>query len=410
MKMDDTLNRGTTDMKKQTKITWVAIGVLIIAGATGCGTVAKKTTTGVLPYEDLERHARETLSPQELEHFQVPYRINKELADLAQTAVDRRLSDVDIAKKIALLILLDNDGLGVSYSRNHNYTALEVYEHRKANCISYTNLFVGMARSVGLLVNYAEVTEVESFDKIGGTVVYNSHICAVVFSGPKPHIIDFSLRSYPQYHAWRTITDVEAAASYYNNLGSYHVIMSSDTASLKRAEEYFSISMKLDPAYVQAYNNLGVLRMRNHDIEGAMNLYQRALDIQPGYFAAYANLGNIYTSRGETGRAIELMRSAIKASPDNHFAYLNLAKLYISTGQPELAEKCLKDSLDINKRFTDARHELGRLYLRSGRSEEAKRQFALALKYQPDDNLAVNKMELIERLSAKSEPKENNPF
>jgi tetratricopeptide (TPR) repeat protein len=244
---------------------------------------------------------------------------------------------------------------------------------------------------------------VESYDKIGGMVVYNSHVCAVVFNGPKPFIIDFSLRRYPQYHSWRTITDVEAAASFYNNIGSHHFIASDTPEAYEKAKTYFNMAMKLQPDFVQAYNNMGVLYMRQDNREMAEKMYRKALKIKPGYFAAYSNLGNIYTSRGEIEKAIVVMKEAIKAAPDNPYGYMNLARIYLAQEDYGRAEEMLIRTLKLNERYTEARHMLGRLYLRQGRGADAKRQFALALKFQPDDDLAINKMDLIERLSISRE-------
>lgn len=381
----------------------VLIAVIVMAMASGCGTVNKKTYTEKLTKDALQQHAENVLTEEEMTYFKVPYAINDELALLAKSVQDLRLTKTELAKKVALLLLEEETGLGITYSRNCNLTALEVYGQREANCISYTNLFIGMARAIGIDANYAEVTEVESFDKVGGTVVYNSHICAVVFQGPKPYLVDFSLRSYPQYHSWRVIDDREAAASFYNNIGSYHILSATTLDDFAKARIYYQIAAKLYPNLPQVYNNMGVLLLRENKLEEAELMYRKALEIKPGYFAPYSNLSNIFISRGEVDRAIGLMREAVSASPENHFAYLTLARLYIKIDDFEAAESALKKALGINKRFIEARHELGRLYLRMGRGEDAMKQFALALKYQPDDDLARNKMDLIERLSVTKE-------
>lgn len=381
----------------------IIVALISVAMATGCGSsVAKKTSIMNKSQEDLRSYARSVLNDEEYAVFEVPYEIDSSLGAFAATAEDRKLPDLTIAKQLALKLLLEGgEGLGIKYSNNKNYTAKEVYQKREANCISFTNLYVGMARSIGLNVNFIEVTEVESFDKIGNNIVYNSHICAVIFRGPNPYVLDFSLRKYPQYHSWRTISDVEAAASFYNNKGSDILITNESLAALDKAEMYFTMATKLYPQFAQAYNNLGVLKMRQFEPEQAEKMYLKALEIKPGYFAAYNNLSKIYVNRGEMDRAVNLMKEAITASPKNHFAYLNLAKMYISSKDYQEAENVLQLALVKKKDFTEARHELGRLMLRTGRSGEAKRQFALALKYQPDDSIARNKMDLIEQLTAK---------
>ena len=382
----------------------IIVALISVAMATGCSSkVANKTSMVNLKKADLYSYARSVLTDEEYALFEVPFELDPTLKAIAATAEDRKLPDLTIAKTLALKLLMDEDtdGLGIKYSSNKNYSATEVYKHREANCISFTNLFVGMARSIGLNVNFIEVTEVESFDKVGNNIVYNSHICAVIFRGPNPYVLDFSLRKYPQYHSWRTISDIEAIASFYNNKGSDILIANESLASLDKAETYFIMATKLYPKFAQAYNNLGVLKMRQFEPEEAELMYLKALEIKPGYFAAYNNLSKIYINRGETVKAVSLMKDAIKASPKNIYAYLNLAKIHISLKDYKEAENVLQLALVKKKDFTEARHELGRLMLRTGRSGEAKQQFALALKYQPDDSIARNKMDLIEQLTAK---------
>ena len=71
------------------------------------------------------------------------------------------------------------------------------------------------------------------------------------------------------------------------------------------AFELFKYAIKLKPEYPDALNNLGVLLQEKGDLEGAINLYQKAIDcyekaikIQPNYIAAYYNLGNLFKDIG----------------------------------------------------------------------------------------------------------------
>jgi len=185
-------------MKKRSFLL-VAGAAIILLVAAGCGTVhrARQTRYSVV---QIQRYAEQVLEPEELELFRVPFQINGDLAQIAMQVNRLGRGKIQQARELAL-VLLRGDNLGITYNRGRNATALEVYQTREANCISYTNLFIGMARSLDIEVYFAEVTEVDSFEKVGDTVVYNSHICAIAFEGPRHYMIDFSLRDHPQYHA-----------------------------------------------------------------------------------------------------------------------------------------------------------------------------------------------------------------
>lgn len=374
----------------------VGIGSLLILAA-GCN-ATHKYPQGKVHSEEMQRYAEKVLTPQEMQIFKVPFEIDDQLRTLAKEVDKGGYSKTFMARELALM-LLEDGAIGVSYNRDSNATAKEVYVTKKANCISFTNLFIGMARSLGIDANYAEVTEVSSFDKLGNTIIYNSHVCAVVFEGPRVYLIDFSFRPNPQYHSWRAISDLEAVADFYNNIASQHYLKSDDPDRVEKALKYYNMALKIYPDSVSTFNNLGVLKLRENDFEGAEQMFLKALQIRPGYFAAYTNLGSIYRKKGEIDKAIELLQAGIDASPNNPYSYHSLAKLYLEIDDKEKAEETLRKALRIDKRFTEARHELGRLYLRMGRGKEALQQFALALKYQPDDTVARNKMDLIRQLT-----------
>lgn len=379
----------------------VAVGAaFLIATLAACGS-SHKVHKGRLTPKQIREYADDVLSSEEKKSFRVPFEVSDEVKELAKEVYKAGYSKTFTARQLALM-LLEDGRLGITYERDSNATAMEVYTQRRANCISFTNLFVGMARSLGINANYAEVTEVSSFNKVGHTIVYNSHICAVVFEGPKAYLIDFSFRPNPQYHSWRAISDLEAVASFYNNIASQLYLKGDDSDSMAKALALYKMALKIYPNSASTYNNLGVLRLRQDDAAGAEKMFRKALEIRPGYFAAYTNLGSIYRKRGEMDKAIKLIKEAIAASPSNPYAHHTLGRYYQEIGDNDKAEASLRKALRIDKYFTEARHELGRLYLRMGRGKEALHQFALALKFHPDDSIARSKVDLIRQLTMDS--------
>ena len=372
------------------------LGATVLLSACGTTTLNKRITERMTP-EQMQAYAKSVLSAEEMKLFSVPYDINAEVKQIALNVETFGRTKYHQGRQLAVLLLAGGD-LGISYKRNSNFTAMEVYDRRTANCISYTNLFIGMARALRINARYAEVNEVDSFEKYGDTVVYNSHICAVIFDGPKPFLIDFSLTDNPQYHLWRSITDLEAVAGFYNNIGSDIFLERKSPDFLDEAARYLNISRKLYPDSPQTYNNIGVIELEKGNIDEAERQFRRALDIKPGYFAAYNNLGSIYMRRGKIDESIRLVQEAIVASPGNKYAYNTLAKLYMRQENYASAENNLRKALRIDKRYTEARHELGKLYLKLGRGDEALEQFALAIKFKPEDDIARNKLDLIRQL------------
>jgi len=64
-----------------------------------------------------------------------------------------------------------------------------------------------------------------------------------------------------------------------------------------------------------AYTNLGNIRFRRHDPEGAEILYRKALEMDPRQPEAQYNLGYLTLERGQAEESIPLFMGALEADP-----------------------------------------------------------------------------------------------
>lgn len=89
-------------------------------------------------------------------------------------------------------------------------------------------------------------------------------------------------------------------------------------------------SKELTPLREQAiiYRNQGLKLQELGDLEGAMNLYQKAIVLDPAYAAVYNDLGIVYEAYGFIDRAKESYLKCIKIDPRYLGAYSNLALFY----------------------------------------------------------------------------------
>lgn len=70
------------------------------------------------------------------------------------------------------------------------------------------------------------------------------------------------------------------------------------------------------PAFVPAWNKLGVCRVRQGDREGARDAFRRALELAPDYVPALSNLGTTYLEDGDTDQAISFYQRALALDPE----------------------------------------------------------------------------------------------
>jgi len=78
----------------------------------------------------------------------------------------------------------------------------------------------------------------------------------------------------------------------------------------------------------RVYRTQGIQLQQHGDLDGAMNLYQKAIELDPAYAVAYNDLGVIYEAKGFVDRAEESYLKAVKIDPSYLSAYTNLALLY----------------------------------------------------------------------------------
>jgi tetratricopeptide (TPR) repeat protein len=91
-------------------------------------------------------------------------------------------------------------------------------------------------------------------------------------------------------------------------------------------------AIALNPALLEARNNLGTLFIHQRQIAAAIEEFQAALAIDSNYALARNNLGSAYLLRGEEGRAIQEFLAAIHLDGAYVSPYYNLASLYARRG------------------------------------------------------------------------------
>ena len=106
-----------------------------------------------------------------------------------------------------------------------------------------------------------------------------------------------------------------------------------DPTTVTEAESLYERAIQLDPWLAIAYTNLGNIRFRSNDPEGAESLYRKALDVDPNQPEAQYNLGYVMLERGLPESAIPLFEGALSVDPKFSDAYFNLAMALEQVGE-----------------------------------------------------------------------------
>jgi len=103
---------------------------------------------------------------------------------------------------------------------------------------------------------------------------------------------------------------------------------------LDEAIERYKIALRLDPAYVDAHNNLGGVYLRQKKLKEAEAEYREAIRIRPTYAEAISNLGGVLAMQGRREEAIACFRQALRIKPGCIEAQGNLSRLLAQMPPP----------------------------------------------------------------------------
>jgi tetratricopeptide (TPR) repeat protein len=142
------------------------------------------------------------------------------------------------------------------------------------------------------------------------------------------------------------------------------------------ARKYFTQAHKLDPQYVSAVNNLGVVALLDKKYKPAVEYFKQALAMDESSASAHLNLAEAWMGLGETdramteyARALELNADILSSSQDGVIAQVRtpeqrarisflIAKSYMKRGNIEGALEYLRRAKegrypDLAKVYTD---------------------------------------------------------
>ncbi len=134
-----------------------------------------------------------------------------------------------------------------------------------------------------------------------------------------------------------------------------------DPKTFDEAESLYRRAIQLDPSLAIAYTNLGNIRFRRGDEEGAEALYLKALEVDPAQPEAHYNIGYVSLERGDARRAVPYFEQAIAVDPRFADAHFNLAMALEQLRQRQRARPHWKRYLELEPEGTWA--EIARQHL-----------------------------------------------
>src|SRR5262245_49139199 len=194
-----------------------------------------------------------------------------------------------------------------------------------------------------------------------------------------------------------------------------------DAGKFQAAAESFKKAIEIDPNWLLAHLDLGVIYVRLKDLPAANKAFTKAIELDPNFAEAHSNLGFVYFATGANDAAIKSLQEALRLKPDLDPARRMLIAVYEAVGRKEDAAKlsnaertpndarsyylrgldgrrfgnteealgALRKAVELDASLTEAHALLAEIYMRQERYTEAIPAFERVLALRAEDDATL---------------------
>ncbi len=145
--------------------------------------------------------------------------VSVEMRQFLDASVHRKASSQVKLKELIDAIINEGD-FGFEFE-GETRTASETFRLRRGNCLSFSNMFVALARYVGLEARYQEVDIPPDWAFQNDFFLLNRHVNVSVDLGPSgQHVVDLNIDDFRTSYDTRTISDTRAWRTTTTTWGS----------------------------------------------------------------------------------------------------------------------------------------------------------------------------------------------
>jgi hypothetical protein len=338
---------------------WVMMG-LVVGLTMSCTSVQPKASQ---PYsaEVNQLLSGEALlgykvTPEELPNYDL-FAVTPEMLAFAQRVVHH---ETDYFQKVralhvALLTGRDQGGHGIIYNAYTTEIPSETFAHRRANCLSFTLLYVALARQVGIKAKVNEVEIPPTWDlRNKNDMVFLRHVNVRVPLLGETHnilknddvIIDLEMNRYSYTYPQHDIDDQLTAAQFYSNRAMEYL----DEKDIKNSFLFLRKAISLNDQQSYIWSNLGALYGRQRLMKQAEVAYLHALSINPNDLTVMNNLAYLYQHSNNKAGAAKYLKLAQHYRDSNPFYQYNLALAAFEDKQYEVALGHVKRAMAREKK------------------------------------------------------------
>src|SRR5690606_37098200 len=209
--------------------------------------------------------------------------------------LDRGVQSLDRVRRL-YEFMVGPEGLALLYRETPTYGIAESYARREVNCLSFTMMFIALARHVGLAA-YAQASgDALAMRVMDDTLYRTRHVKAGVDIDGLQYTVDVGWRSVVAEDRPRRLSDRELVALLHSNNASEQLMAGNfELATLETGK-----MLALDAGSAAIWNNAGVVHWRSGRHDAAEQAYLKALSLERKHIEALSNLVVLHKAAGDT--------------------------------------------------------------------------------------------------------------
>ena len=253
-----------------------------------------------------------------------------------------RRSDDDTLKALNRWVF-DSQTLSFRYDPRITATATDGLRGARGNCVTFSHLFIALARQLGLDAVYQQAWTLPDWDARAGMIISNQHLNVRIYVGMESYTADVATELSRQITRLRPVSDARGMAHHYANLGSEALFQ----GDIPRAYAAFAKALEHDPTTPFAWSNLGVALNRNGQPTSAEIAYRTAMSLERNHYPAMGNLAGLLRTQGRIEEAADLESRIASRQKKNPYYWWILAKRSGADGQHDQALSHLQRAIRL---------------------------------------------------------------
>jgi tetratricopeptide (TPR) repeat protein len=200
------------------------------------------------------------------------------------------------------------------------------------------------------------------------------------------HLLGVAARQSGQFDAaldliGRAISNSPSTAYFHSALG----LVFFEMKRLEESAQAYWQSIRLQPDFPEAWNNLGNTLSHQHRTDEALSAYQRSIDLRPDYTTGLQNLGGLLYRLGRLDEAAAAYEHYLKLKPNSPDVLCDLGVILHNQCQFRQAIAIYRQALAVNPTYFHAMNNMGAAFSKLQRYEDSIRWYRKALAIDPND-------------------------